>query len=266
MKKILPCFLLFLSITLLMGCNPEGVVRKISSAEDQAFVEKTLDQLQKKQFDEIEKRMDSSVQVPNVRDTLAQMSALFPSEAPSKISLIGVQTNSSSHHATSNLVYEYSYQKQKFIVDVVLNKFSNTTSILGFHIKLLSADIEEQSKFRLAGKSALQYLIFVVAIVFPLVTIVALIICIRMKLRGRKWPWVLFILFGFCNLAVNWNTGDISFSIFALQMLSASANSAFYGPWVISVSLPLGAICFLIFRKNHAAEATEASTSVSESS
>jgi hypothetical protein len=248
-----------------MGCNPEDVIRKTSSAEDQAFVEKTLDQLRKRQFDEIEKRMDSSVQESNVRDTLAQMSALLPSEDPSKISLIAVQTNRSSHHATSNLVYEYSYQKQRFIVDVVLNKFSGTTSILGFHIKLLSADIEEQSKFKLVGKSAVQYLIFVLAIVFPIVTIVALIICIRMKLRGRKWPWVLFILFGFCNLAVNWNTGEIGFSIFALQLLSASANSTFYGPWIISVSLPLGAICFLIFRKNHAAEAIEASTSVSES-
>ena len=83
-------------------------------------------------------------------------------------------------------------------------------------------------------------------------------------LRGRKWPWILFILFGFGNLAVNWSTGEFGFSTLAIQMFSASASATPHGPWIISISLPLGAVCFLIFRKNHAAEVNAPAETQSE--
>jgi Phospholipase_D-nuclease N-terminal len=83
----------------------------------------------------------------------------------------------------------------------------------------------------------------------PLFTLYALIVCIRTKIERRKWLWILFILFGFGRFMVNWTTGSWDFHIFYAQLLSASAGAAFFGPWIISVSLPVGAVFFLSRRK-----------------
>ena len=68
-------------------------------------------------------------------------------------------------------------------------------------------------------------------------------------MAGRKWPWVLFILFGIGSLAVNWTTGETQVSALALRLFSISISGALYGPWVLAVSFPLGALVFLFRRK-----------------
>jgi hypothetical protein len=86
------------------------------------------------------------------------------------------------------------------------------------------------------------------AIFVPLITLWALVSCVRTKLKGRKWPWVLFILLGIGKFAVNWTTGAWEFAPISVQLFGASATAPFYGPWTVAVSLPLGAIAFLAFR------------------
>jgi hypothetical protein len=62
----------------------------------------------------------------------------------------------------------------------------------------------------------------------------------------RKWLWVLFILAGVGKFAVNWTSGEWGIAPLSLQLLSASAVASLYGPWILSFSLPLGAIVFLV--------------------
>ena len=47
----------------------------------------------------------------------------------------------------------------------------------------------------------------------------------------------------------NWTTGEIFFTPLAIQVPAAGANAQFYGPWLVYVSIPLGAIMFLMMRK-----------------
>ncbi len=83
----------------------------------------------------------------------------------------------------------------------------------------------------------------------PLLTLYALVICIGTRLVGRKWPWVLFILVGFGSIAVNWTSGQWRVVPFSIQLFSASVAAQLYGPWIVSASIPLGAIVFLALRK-----------------
>ncbi len=53
-----------------------------------------------------------------------------------------------------------------------------------------------------------------------------------------------------CGLRpVSWATGQWGITALAAQLFSASAVAALYGPWMVSVSLPLGAALFLIYRR-----------------
>jgi hypothetical protein len=63
-----------------------------------------------------------------------------------------------------------------------------------------------------------------------------------------KWLWVLFILFGVMQFTLDWNTGQHQIGYYALNLFSASAVAQPYGSWVLSVSLPLGALVYLVRR------------------
>ena len=95
----------------------------------------------------------------------------------------------------------------------------------------------------------MQYGVLATAITMAIFTIVVLVACIRTKMKRRKWLWVLFILFGFGKLSVNWATGQWGVMLLAAQLFSASGTAAFFGPWIVSVSLPVGAVLFLIKRR-----------------
>lgn len=86
------------------------------------------------------------------------------------------------------------------------------------------------------------------AICFPLLTLVSLVMCVRTKFKGRKWPWVLFILFGFGKLTIDWTTGAWSFQPISVQLFSAGMYSPGFGPWMLEIAFPLGALCFLARR------------------
>lgn len=87
------------------------------------------------------------------------------------------------------------------------------------------------------------------AILVPLFTLYALILCIRTKIEKKKWLWVIFVLAGIASFSVDWTTGQWRIVPLSFQLLGAGASAPPYGPWVISVSLPLGAIIFLLKRK-----------------
>jgi hypothetical protein len=65
----------------------------------------------------------------------------------------------------------------------------------------------------------------------------------------KKWLWLIFIVVGIGKLFVNWTTGQVFFTPLAIQLPPAGANAQLYGPWLVYVSIPLGAIIFLIMRK-----------------
>jgi hypothetical protein len=52
------------------------------------------------------------------------------------------------------------------------------------------------------------------------------------------------------KLIVNWTTGELGFSLLSFQLFSASfIRASDFDPWLVSVSLPLGALVFLAQRK-----------------
>jgi hypothetical protein len=59
---------------------------------------------------------------------------------------------------------------------------------------------------------------------------------------------MVFILVGVGRLTVNWTTGQLYVMPFAVHLLSGGASTFGYAPWMIYVSLPIGAIIFFVYR------------------
>jgi hypothetical protein len=121
----------------------------------------------------------------------------------------------------------------------------NDRHIVALNVQELEFPLEEQAGFSLEGKTPAEYALLLAAIVFAVLTLVALIVCVLEKGLQRKWLWIIFILVGFGQLSVYWNAGTWRFAAAHLTLFSAGAVSRGYGGWVISVGLPVGAAVYL---------------------
>jgi hypothetical protein len=227
------------------GCTKSDVVEKFAAADDQALARKYIRQLKEHRFDEIEAAMDASIAGAGSDKTLNYMSTLIPAGEPLKVTLVGANSFTGPEWSTINLTYEFQFREGWILSNVALKKQGGNITIVGFHVYSEPQSLEAQNRFTLRGKSVGQYAILAAAVIVPLFILWTFVLCLRTKLKGRKWPWDVFILLGIGKLAVNWTTGAWAFAFTYVQLFGAGALASPYGPWTISVSVPLGAIVFL---------------------
>ena len=238
-------------VMLMAGCSRDSLMKAFTSPEDEKTAKEYISLLQQQKFDQIENDLDPAIKAksPNVHQTLLDMASRLPAQAPLSVKLVGANFLTSNTLHKSDITYEYQYPDRSVLVHIAVQKKDGVLTITGFNVRQLSDSLEHSNKFSLSGKSALQYAMLAAAVVAPLFSLYALILCIRTKMRGKKWPWIIAILLGVGTLAVNWTTGHWAFQLVSVQLLSASAWAPEYGTWTISVSLPLGAILFVLRRK-----------------
>jgi len=232
---------------LVVGCMQEEMLQKFSTPEDQKIAAAYIEQLRSHEFDLIQQATDPSLQSPGLRGTLQQMAASFPNEREQSVKLVGAQRFETPGAVTVNTTFEYQFRDRWIVANVATRAESGKKTIVGLNIYPESQSLEETNRFTLGGRGLAQYAVFGSAIAAALISVYALIVCVRTKTSGRKWPWIVFILFGFGKLAVNWTTGQVSGGLLQAQLLSAGALAPLYGPWTVAVSLPIGALLFLAY-------------------
>jgi hypothetical protein len=244
------CLDWILILGMLVACSQKDMLQRFASPTEQAIAQKYIDELRSLDFGDIEKAIDPTIAEEVAGGTLAKMAALIPNGTPTSVQLVGANRFSSESAGTTlNLTYEYQFGTQYLLTNVATKTKNGVLTIVGFRVLPESASLEAQNKFNLSGKSVLQYGVLGAAIMMAIFTLVALAVCIRTKMKRRKWLWILFILFGFGKLSVNWATGQWGVMVLAAQLFSASGTAAYFGPWIVSVSLPVGAVLFLMNRR-----------------
>jgi hypothetical protein len=241
----------------LIGCNPEEMIKKAASEEDQQVATQCIDALREKRFDAIESTLAEGLKGPETRATLEGMANMLPAGNPDAVKLVGVNIKVEPSGArTSDITYQYTFGKQHFMVNCATTTEESTRHIVALNVRQLEFSIDEQAGFSLKGKSPAQLALLCGGVLVLLITLAALVLCILDKTLQRKWLWIIFILVGFGQLSVNWNSGTWDSSLAHVMLFSASAVSRGYGGWVISVALPVGAAVYLVRRfLNHRAAA-----------
>ncbi len=224
------------------------MLQKFASPAEQTLAKGYVDALRQHHFEDLEKAMDPSIVGTMTRGTLAAMSSFIPMGEPQSITLVGAHRSILNDSTTVNTTYEYAFAGKLALVNLAIKTQADKSTIVGFSVVPQLKSLAEQNRFTLDGKTALHYVVLALTVLLPLLTLFVLVLCIRTPFEGRKWPWVVFVLVGFGKLSVNWVSGDWSFAPAVVQLFSASAFAPPYGPWTLSVSLPLGALVFLLMR------------------
>lgn len=246
--------------TFLAGCSQERMMKTFASPEDEQAAKHYISLLQARNFDGIENDLDPEIKSKStdLHQTLLAMAAQMPAQAPISVKLVGANFLTSNTLHKSKLTYEYHYPDRWLLVSVAVQKKDGVSTIIGFNVNKVADSLENSNKFGLSGKSPLQYAVLAVAVLAPLFSLYALVLCIRTRMQGKKWLWILSILFGIGSLSVNWTTGQLDLQLLSIQLLSASAVAPPYGAWTVSVSVPLGAILFVVLRRRLAARVERA--------
>lgn len=242
-------WLILISILLLAGCSSRQAIEKLSTPADQALAKIYIADLQAGRLDDIEKRLDPSLKTAGVHETLARMTNLLPPGPPTSVKAVGAHKLISPAGTQTNTTLEYQWGDKWVLCNVAVLTSATAQTIVGINVYPQKTSVEDQVRFSLTGKRPAQYLILVGACLAFCLTLVALIGCIRTKGLGRKWLWILFIVFGFGSLSTNWATGAVNFQPIYVSLFSAAAFAPLYGAWTITMSAPIGAAVFLFRRR-----------------
>jgi len=240
---------------LLSGCGKTSLMNLMASPSDIQNAKHYIDLLREHKFDQIQQAIDPHMRDEASVDLLARMAAIIPAQDPISTKLVGSNTFKSPGVYKSNITFEYQYPNQWVLINVAMQKEGDVSTIIGFNVKPLDRSLEDANRFSFSGKNALQYGVLAAAMVAALITLVALVLCIRTRIPQRKWLWIVAILFGVCSFGVNWTTSQWQFLPFYIRLFSAGAVAPLYGPLTVYVSFPLGAIWFLLKRKTLAVNA-----------
>ncbi len=249
-RLILPISLLLLII--LSGCtpaDPASQIRRFTPPDDEARATNYIALLRQNKFERIQNDLDPSIKHALTQDLLVKMAKAIPPQEPVSVKIIGAQQVHNPGIYKINLSFEYQFPSEWLLINVATQKKDAVSTIIGFNVYPLSDSLENINRFTLAGKNPLQYATLVFAILVPLFIFYVLVLCILTKMTKRKWLWIIFILFGISRLTVNWTTGQWQIAPLYFLFLGSGAFAPLYGAWLISISLPLGAILFLFRRK-----------------
>ena len=212
-----------------------------------------MDDIRRSALPEARKLLRSELQGKDVSHGLGELVNLFQAGEVKSIEIVGVNTSTfytagNTRH-TTNLTYEVELTSGWLAGTVVIVDEGNTRGITTARFHRNPAALEYLTRFTFQGKQPIHFAFFFFSIIIPIFCIVALTSCVRTKMK-HKWIWVIFILLGFVTFRLDWTTGQLDWQLLSFQLLGASAfKMGIAAPWIINVALPIGAIVFLLKRK-----------------
>lgn len=252
-------FIFLCACGVLAGCRPNAAIRKAMERaapdEDEALAKKCLTALSTRDFETIRSQLDPQFVTPGIESELSKMASALDHGEPLSVELVGcnvvsISGRSSSHKRRSNLTYQCQFPDWWVLASFTIDTVDGNKRVYGINVQPIPESLGEINAFTFVGKDVPHYAMLALAVALPLFSLYALIVCIRTRLGKVKWFWMLFVVVGFGKLGLNWTTGRFLFSPISINVPASSAfKQGLYTPWIVTISLPLGAILFLLLRK-----------------
>jgi hypothetical protein len=235
----------------LSSCSQEELSEKLIPKEESSFAKDYLSKLRSRNFTYVKSILSPELEAQVTDELLEEIAGYFRQGEPLSVETIGSQVNVFNGQWQGNFTFEYEFESGWNLANAALEKTDSGYQVIGLNVYQTETSQKELNAFGFSSKSGMQYFVLCAVVLVPLFILFTLIVCIRTPIERKKWLWVIFILLGFGALSVNWTNGAYAFQLLSLQLFGASATSAgLAAPWVLSVSVPLGAIVFWLRQKS----------------
>lgn len=246
-KSIMPLLLTLF----LFGCSYDTALDLFEPKEESAFAKEFLEYIRSGDIETARQHIHEKSLRQDTDDSLRKLTSYFPTGNLVEIKTIGANVFNMPDSWQANLTYQYEFEHEWVVAVVSLYRKNDKLSVLGVTVNRIPESLETTYAFTLGGKSPGHYFFLIFALLIPAFVISSLIRCVRTPIKKRKWLWIVFILFGIVSFNLNWTTGEYMINPFSIYVFGAAAfSSGPYAPWIITVSIPLGAIIFRFRRKD----------------
>lgn len=252
MKK----WLIILLTVFLAACSQKAWIEKFVGAEKQKIARDYIQRLQDGDLEALATELDPALRKGNEVELLRSMRAMIPPGAPTVTDLVGYQWNRTLQESNYNVTFQFGYGSKWIAINAAWRELTGAPrQITGMRVVPLERSLQETNAFTFRRAGPAHYLFFGAVIIVPLFILGTLVACIRTRIPRRKWLWIIFVLLGFVQFSFNWSTGAMDYRLLSFHLFGASAmTSGLYMPWVLSFSLPVGAIAFWFKRREFAKE------------
>jgi len=193
--------------------------------------------------------MNPTLVTDETADTLTHMADLIPGDNPISVKRVDWRrVDTDAHNSEASTTLEYQFPHDWVLIEVTLQEIEGDTKIISFHVRGMATSVEQQNRFSLGGRDLEQYVVLFLSIASPAFSLFAFVLCLKTKIRQRKWLWLIFIWFGIGEFGTNWSTATSVLTPFFVCFPPGGFHAYQYGPWIIYASLPIGAILFLYKR------------------
>lgn len=236
-----------------IGCDYKerlkNQLKKIVPEETNKFARTYIDILRKGDIEKAEELLDPQVVNSRTQSDVQQCFDYLNKGEPIAIELVGVNIRRINGIKRYYLSYQLQFQNTLLLANFTVAEMSGKNRILSYRVSTLSKSLEEINAFTFSGKSFRPYIVLLVAAGTPIFIIYTIVLCVRTKMK-RKWLWIIFMLFGVGSYSLHWTSGNMVFQPFTIMLFSAGfSKSGFYGPWIFTISVPIGALVFILMRR-----------------
>jgi len=249
MKRLL---ILLVAIILLISCNSSYKISESEVPQEANVIAKRyIENLLTGNMDYCFNNFDSQYQDEKLKRLLIEAYSFLKSQKLINSSIISYNTTTiykESKLINYELCYEYEYDDCWLYYTFQIQKKDKDIKVLGINIIPYKNSLHEVNKFTLKNKGFSHFFFLYMMIIIPSFIIVSIIYCFKTPLK-RKWLWIIFMLFGIISFRLNWTTGDFELQLLNIRLLGAGfLRSGTLAPWILSFSIPVGAILFWIKR------------------
>jgi hypothetical protein len=253
MKSLILAALILLS---LVGCYEQPGAGQAPPQDVVEFVESQVAKLKDAKYDEFRENADAKTFDRESAKILTQISEFIPAEPPQSVKVVAF--NGVPGAQGTNIAMEYRYRDSWFLIRASVRPVGGSLKLFAINVDELEQSAAETFDVSMKSKSALHYAVFLSALLVPIIILFATIQWARLGKFRYRWWWLVAILFGVTGFTLNWNQGDWTFAPLNLQLLGAGffvpmKLPPLLWPLYVTVSLPLGAMLFLVRRRSLAA-------------
>ncbi len=269
---------------LLTGCDRDDLL-KLSGLTRVTLQQKNTPQLEENlarrcdesirqgRYEKLTGLLDPKILDPGLRDKLVAVTKAFPDYNPVSVKTIDSKRSNLGDATVTTIVLEYEFAPtiktnsestesipgSWVFVDNVIQNVGGSPTVTGIDVQPSSESVESINAFTLADRGISQYVALFLALLLSAFIVWVVVLCIRAKIGKQKWLWLLLIFAYVGHASVDWTTGHWSFTPLSIRYgvppIPANMSCSAYGPWMMDLSLPLGALVFLAFLRRQTARA-----------
>ena len=240
------CLAVAASLLLAAGCNQQAAFERSIPAAEAAFGRQVFEQLQRRQFGAVEAVLSPAASGGEpVRPRLERVAAMFPSDAPTSVRVIGAATNMVNGNRLVQLTYEYQYPRRWVVANIALRQAAGHQVVERLNAQPTLTPQATVNAFTLGGKRLRHYVMLTATVAVPLFVLGTFVAVLRTHVPRRRWLWAVGVLLAIGEVSMNWTTGAVAFQPRRIGLLGAGFFKAGpYGPLTLMWLFPLGAIAF----------------------